>query len=201
VRRVPHTRRRTLGHATTGWSQAFARIRRDHIARYHLVPFNAECPRPESDLPGFCHHELVDPMHSCTLEYFQFVIASVPDSVVAAPEVDAVRRLYIELFGRRPWLYVIRPNGEIIVGPEDFGTVKHASLSGGEPVWAAGEMRIKANRVLSVDLQSGHYVMGRVDNFTDHARVLIDFTTRVFKDYCEFFGLDLLARDFQCVYL
>lgn len=152
-------------------------------------------------MPGFCHHELVAPMQSCTLQYFQLVIPSVPDSVVAAPEVDAVRRLYIELFGIRPWLYVIRTNGEIIVGPEEFGTVKHASLSGGEPVWAAGEMRIKANRVLSVDLQSGHYVKGRVDNFTDHARVLTDFTTRVFRDYCAFFGLGLLDPSFQSVYL
>ena len=98
------------------------------------------------------------------------------------------------------WIYVIMSNGEIIVGAEAFGVVKHASLSGGEPVWAAGQIGILRGQIRLADLRSGHYIGGRVEGRTPLAGTLRTFTREVFQGYCGHFGIQILASQFECIF-
>jgi hypothetical protein len=101
------------------------------------------------------------------------------------------------------WNYVLTRRGEILVGAEDFGWIKHTSIAGGQSVWAAGQVGIENGQLRMVDLQSGHYVLAGAAQITPGSTLaveLIRFTQRVFQGYFNSFSLPNLHPSFACVW-
>lgn len=55
------------------------------------------------------------------------------------------------------YIYVILQDGRMILGTFEWGRVHHSSLAAGEPVLAAGNIRISRGKIVLVDNMSGHY--------------------------------------------
>ncbi len=89
-------------------------------------------------------------------------------------------------------LWVLDRNGHILVGPEEWGCVKHSSIAAGDSLWAAGEIGFLDGKVRAVNLSSGHYM--RTDLYTGWRDVLVEFVAAVFRAYDRIFmdtqGLD-----------
>ena len=73
------------------------------------------------------------------------------------PAFDRARETWEE--GGDAVNYVVTEQGELKVGPQKVGDVHihHSVLAGGEPVLAAGQVQLAADRVISLDNESGHY--------------------------------------------
>jgi hypothetical protein len=102
------------------------------------------------------------------------------------------------------WNYVVTRRGEILVGAEDFGWIKHTSLAAGQTVWAAGEVGIENGQLRLVNLQSGHYVTSGAANITPGsalAGALTQFVEDAVKEYYRVFNLPNLHASFKCVWV
>jgi hypothetical protein len=82
--------------------------------------------------------------------------------------------------GSVPMLWILDERGEILVGPEAFGHVKHPSIACGQPVWAAGEIGFLNGKVRVASLRTGHYLGPEL---VGYKRLLSPFVKRVFTAY------------------
>lgn len=180
------------------WAAAFARI----LNRYQRsggAPLAGQCPATWPQLPaGFCMHELTPPIRYWSMRSFSSrlrvnnVITHADGTVGVDPSVKPT------------WNYVITRRGEILVGAEDFGWIKHTSIAAGQTVWAAGEVGIENGQLRLVNLQSGHYVTSGAANITPGsalAQALAQFVEDVIKDYFSAFTLPSLHPAFSCVWV
>jgi hypothetical protein len=93
------------------------------------------------------------------------------------------------------WNFVISQEGEILLSEEDYGVIKHSSLSGGRDAWAAGQIGIANKQIRLVDLHSGHF-MKPVPHPTSLSLAFIAFTREVFLAY----EAGLLRPRYQCLH-
>jgi hypothetical protein len=146
---------------------------------------------------GFCMHEMTPPLRWWSMRSFtsRMRINNVALRADGTTGVDtSVQPL---------WNYVLTRRGEILVGAEDFGWIKHTSLAAGSSVLAAGQVGIENQRLRVIDLQSGHYVLGGASHITpgSHlAGLLVQFTEDIFKAYFQAFSLTNLDPAFRCIW-
>jgi hypothetical protein len=55
------------------------------------------------------------------------------------------------------WIFVVDQSGRMIASRADDGRVHHSSLSGGEPVMMAGELKISGGKLSVITNKSGHF--------------------------------------------
>jgi hypothetical protein len=87
-------------------------------------------------------------------------------------------------FGLAKMLWILDERGEILVGPEAFGHIKHPSIACGQPVWAAGEIGFQNGKVRVANLKTGHYLGPRPVGYIE---LLSSFVKRVFTAYDKIF--------------
>lgn len=178
------------------WAKLFILLRDNHcrVGGRRLV---SVCTAPHPRHPNECWHEIVPPLDHCNLRWFaQNVLPSLADNVV--PRADGSFGLPTDFWPI--WNFVITPDGEILVSKEDYGVIKHTSISGGREVWSAGQVGIESRLIRLVDLQSGHYVKPNVLQNTQAAQDLIDFTKEVFRQYSTSLGINCLHPSFECIW-
>lgn len=179
------------------WATAFAGILHSYQTKGGAV-LAGQCPATWPQLPsGFCMHELTPPLrywsmrsHSSRLKGTN-VITRADGTVGVDPSVKPT------------WNYVVTRRGEILVGAEDFGWIKHTSIAGGQTVWAAGELGVENGVLRLVNLQSGHYVLSGAANITPGsslAAALRVFVEDVVKQYFGVFSLPNLHSGFTCIW-
>lgn len=175
------------------WATAFAGILHAYQAQGG-GPLAGECTRPWPGLPtGFCMHELTPPLRYWSLRSF----TSRMKKTNVVTRADGT--LGVDTSVQPLWNYVITRRGEILVGAEDFGWVKHTSLAGGQSVWAAGQVGVENGELRLVDLQSGHYVLAGAANITPGsalANALVTFVGNVVRSYFQTFALPNLHSAF-----
>lgn len=122
-------------------------------------PLSAWCTWQWPGFPtGGCAHELTPPLIHGNLRWFSQRLTALPDNLIVQQDGTIV----IDPASKPLWNFVIVGTGEIVIGSEDYGWIKHTCLAGGLQVWSAGQIAIENNQVRLVDLQSGHYVRPNV---------------------------------------
>jgi hypothetical protein len=180
------------------WAATFGGI----LAGYQTSgggPLPGQCPATWPQLPaGFCMHELTPPLRYWSMRSFSSrlrtsnVITRADGTIGVDPSIKPT------------WNYVVIRRGEILVGAEDFGWIKHTSLAAGQSVWAAGEIGIENGQLRLVNLQSGHYVTSGAANITPGSALAIALTQFVedaVKEYYRVFKLPNLHSAFKCVWV
>src|ERR1051325_8892994 len=179
------------------WSRQFSLL----LANYQKMggsPLAGHCPKSWPSHPvGFCMHELTPPLRYWSMR--SFVSRMKVDNVIQRADGSTA----VDSAVQPLWNYVITSRGEILVGAEDFGWIKHTSVAAGQKVWAAGQVGLENGKLRLVDLQSGHYVLAGSANITPGstlARELIAFTESVIIAYFALFGLPNLHPSFGCIW-
>jgi len=131
-----------------------------------------------------CWHELIPPEeHYNLLGFAQQILPTLNGNLITRP--DGTRGISTELWPI--WNFIVTQDGEILLSQEDFGVIKHPSISAGIEVWSAGQVGIEHYQgdpvIRLVDLQSGHFVRPHVLPRTARAQALIDFTREAFQQY------------------
>lgn len=180
------------------WAATFAGILNQYQVRGGS-PLAGQCPAQWPQLPiGFCMHELTPPLRYWSMRSFSSrlkttnVVTRADGTIGVDPSVKPT------------WNYIITRRGEILVGAEDFGWIKHTSLAAGLAVWAAGEVGIENGQLRLINLQSGHYVTSGAANITPGsalANVLISFAENTVREYYQVFKLPNLHAAFNCVWV
>jgi hypothetical protein len=199
-------------HPWTAWRTQFDNLRSNSPYSSYIHPRQARCtaisPRcPRYPHPHNCWHELVPPQEHYNLQGFaQQILPTLNNNLIMRPNGS---------LGLPPdlwpiWNFVVTSEGEILLSQEDFGIIKHPSISGGRQVWSAGQVGIEILQrngqrtplIRQVDLQSGHFVLPHVLPRTPHAQALINFTRDVFQRYEAFFvqPVPCLHPSFTCVW-
>jgi hypothetical protein len=185
----------------TNWRGQFDNIQHHYLGG--LRPLQAQCrrgPQPGPP-PSQCWHGLIPPLKHYNLRWFvQHVLPNLPNNFVnVAQHANGV--LYIQMHSKPLWNFVISQEGEILLSEEDWGVIKHSSLSGGRDVWSAGQIGVANNRIHLVDLHSGHF-MKPVPHPTPLSLAFIAFTREVFLAYAGglLTGIPCLHPGFDCVW-
>jgi len=156
------------------------------VSSFHLsiLAQYAPCPREVPSVPrDCCPHALTPPRDFAALrgDFFK----SVPDNVKWRSDGSGEILGYVE----PSHLFVILEDGEILVGLEHEKWFKHPSLSGGRPVWSAGEFGSEQGTLCVANLASGHYVGRRQVPEEQFFREAL--TERIFKEYCDHFKVSI----------
>lgn len=181
------------------WLSRFKSIRRSYQNRGGRL-LSEYCTREWSnEAPGFCLHEFTPPIHYWGLRGL--------DTHGMNTTVFNQANGFLAVARHIPPLlnYVITNQGDILMGTEDHGWIKHPSLAGGIKVWSAGQVGFENGKIRLVDLQSGHYVGNpnhpeALIQGSHVAEALAIFTRNTFIDYSRIFNLAVVHRSFNCVW-
>lgn len=184
----------------TKWHGQFDTIRLSSLG--YLSSLRAQCTTPQPGFPSQCWHEFIPPLEHYNLSGFvRSVLPNIHNNNVAQ-RTNPNSTLYIQIHSQALWNFVISLEGEILLSQDDYGVIKHSSLSGGREVWSAGQVGIENHKIRLVDLRSGHFTR-QILHPTPLSRALIDFTKQVFLDYeAGLLGSQYtyLALQFDCVW-
>jgi hypothetical protein len=173
--------------AWRSWAQTFATLEKGD-------PVQADCTRPQAMYRG-CWHELIPPIGHRNLRGFaRDVLPLLDDQVVVRPDGTTTRNE-----DSSPHIFVVTVEGEILLSPEEWGLVKHPSLTAGRPVQTAGQVWVVNHRIALIDHDSGHYMKSIGKDWGNER--LVNFTRSVFTEYNRCFDLDCLDPTFKCVWL
>lgn len=182
------------------WSRwkvtAFPRIVSSLLGSRRLFP--VVCPQSAP----VCPHELVAPSQHLTLRGV-FRTSGAPHDARGLPRgrifdntvVGGSGRWVIDPASIPKILYIIDSDGEILVGREERGIVKHSSLAAGSNVFCAGELGFLGGQLLTANLFSGHYMGGAVRTSDTLRGQLRAFVNEVFRNYERHFGTTFLHSD------
>jgi hypothetical protein len=82
-------------------------------------------------------------------------------------------------------LWIMDEAGEILVGPEEGGHIKHSSIAAGHVVFAGGEIGFRQGKIRVVNLKTGHYLPP--GQFGYKTIRLSPFVAEVFREYDRIF--------------
>jgi hypothetical protein len=163
------------------WRRDFDAIQSSHLGG--LRPLQAQCTTLQPGSRNQCWHELIPPLEHYNLRGFvQHVLPNLHNNNIAQRISD--NTLFIYTDSKPLWNFVITVEGDILLSQEDYGVIKHSSLSGdgGRGVWSAGQVGIYNRKIRLVDLRSGHFTRPILPH-RPLLQALKGFTKQVFLSY------------------